>query len=75
MMSSDDSGHTQLKCKCVSCGLHFIILTEEPETHKAEGIVCPECGVKGYKFVWIEKIDAPIFRVVPGSAELSDIAM
>ena len=48
MMSSDDSGHTQLKCKCVSCGLHFIILTWEPETHKAESIVCPECGVKRY---------------------------
>ena len=75
MFEDSESGHTQLKCKCISCGLHFIMLTWEPETHKAESIICPECGVKGYKMVWAERIDSHIFQVVPGSAELSDIAM
>ena len=63
--------HTQVKCKCMKCGLHFIICTFEPKQHTAGTIHCPECGQRGRGImIWAEKVCAPIFKVVPGAAPL-----
>lgn len=62
--------HTQLKAKCLECGLHIIVCTERPETHTAKTLYCPECGQRNGQFMtWVETIPEPIYRVVPGNAK------
>jgi len=62
--------YTLIKCKCLSCSLHFIICTWEPETHKRESIICPECGTKGGMLKWKQNTFGFIFESVPGNAKL-----
>ena len=68
--------HTQIKAKCLRCGLHFVICTWHPERHTADTITCPECGQKdGMYCVWEEKVPDPIFTVVPGPANLTELCV
>ena len=63
--------HTQLKIKCMGCGLHFIICTEEKGRHSNETIYCPECGQREGRYImWSEEVHNPIYTVVPGTADL-----
>ena len=64
--------HTQLKVKCLKCGLHFIICTERLEEWAKDfsKIYCPECGEQGKKLIYAESSDDFIFNVVPGKAEI-----
>ena len=70
------SGHTQLKFKCMMCGLHFIVCTWRPEKHSVISEYCPECGQHNGRFImWSEPSDLPIFAVVPGNAQVADIRL
>ncbi len=65
--------HTQVKFKCFSCGLHFVVCTWEPEKHNASSAHCPECGQhRGEFLVWKEDSKRPIFEIVPGAAVFVD---
>ncbi len=63
-------GHTQIKCKCGHCGLHFLFCSWEPERRLATQIYCPECGKTGRLLLWREESTRQIFEVVPGPAEI-----
>lgn len=68
--------HTQLKCKCLMCNLHFIICTEHPERHSQHTVHCPECGKHDKGMVlWGEKKAGFIFETVPGNAGLIGVLM
>jgi len=68
--------HTQVKCKCAACQLHFIVCTWHPEKHSAKSLYCPECGQCVGKFtVWSEAVPQPIFTVVPGAARIEGIGI
>jgi ribosomal protein S27E len=72
---SQFSKHVQVKVKCFSCNLHFIICTWHPENHTSDKLTCPECGQnKGAFTMWAEEVSAPICTVVPGRAQLTGIA-
>ena len=61
--------HTQIKAKCLSCSLHFIVCTEDPKRHSAQTLHCPECGQhEGNFVVWQEPSYQFIFQVVPGAS-------
>lgn len=61
--------YTQVKVKCLNCGLHFIICTDYKERHLNKDIYCPECGVHGgANLIWIQEKPGFIFEDVPGSA-------
>lgn len=60
--------HTQLRCKCSGCGLHFVICTWHPERFAKGSIHCPECGQTGGFLIYFKAVAAPIFTVVPGDA-------
>lgn len=67
-----DIPHTQLKAKCLECGLHFIVCTERPETHSAKTLYCPECGQRnGQYLTYTEAIQESIWKHVPGKAKLT----
>ena len=64
--------YTQLKTKCMQCGLHFVICTDRPALHTADTITCPECGQKdGAYLLWAEQIEGMICELVPGTTPLS----
>ena len=70
--SVDD--HTQVKVKCLECGLHYALYSWSPDAHKSETLYCPECGQHHGNFmVWHEPGKGFIFQNVPGEAELSEI--
>jgi hypothetical protein len=52
------------KFKCLNCRLHFIVFSWKEEIAP---VYCPECGIMDNNFHWIEKVDQPIFKYVPGS--------
>lgn len=60
--------HTQLRCKCSGCNLHFVVLTWHPERFTQGKLHCPECGQTESFLVYFKAVDAPIFSVVPGDA-------
>ncbi|QIB69296.1 HNH endonuclease [Aminipila butyrica] len=63
--------YTQVKVKCLNCGLHFIICTWDKERHTNKTIHCPECGANnGRNLVWIQEKPGFIFEDVPGNAML-----
>ncbi len=65
--------HTQLKAKCLECGLHFIVCTEYPEKHTPATLHCPECGQHDAQYLtWSKVIPQPIYKVVPGDARPTD---
>ncbi len=65
--------HTQLKAKCLSCDLHFIVCTEYPDRHNAKSLYCPECGQhEGNFLTWASVVASPIRREVPGDARPTD---
>lgn len=64
--------YTQVKVKCLNCGLHFIICTWDKDRHTNQTIHCPECGShNGAHLVWIQEKPGFIFEDVPGNAMLS----
>lgn len=68
------SNHTQVKLKCMKCGLHFVICTWHPERHSSGDAYCPECGQQDGSFLmWHEESEKHIFQVVPGEAVFAGI--
>lgn len=60
---------TEVKVKCMSCSLHFIILTWYPERHSVQTVICPECGQRNGGFIiWRQRAFGFIFQHVPGNA-------
>lgn len=73
---SQFGNHQQVKCKCLKCGVHFVVCTWHAEKHATESLHCPECGQhEGLFCLWREDVPAPICTVVPGAAMLSQWAM
>ncbi len=69
-----DEKHTQLKVKCLTCNLHFILCTEHPERHNAKTLYCPECGHHAGEFAtWTEVVAGPIYKQVPGNAKPAEM--
>jgi DNA-directed RNA polymerase subunit RPC12/RpoP len=51
-IDEENSGFINIKVKCLECGLHFILCTEDdPDQHTAETIHCPECGQHGESYI------------------------
>ena len=76
--SEPDWGHVQIKCKCMKCGLHFVVCTEFPEQHSSKTLYCPECGQHGDGaawLIWTEPKPELIFQVVPGQAQLVSMTL
>ena len=74
MTTETTATYTQLRVKCMGCGLHFIVCTWTPEQHAATTMYCPECGQHMSKFiVWKAEVKGFIFEAVPGDAELDTI--
>lgn len=68
---ADHTDFTMLKCKCLKCGLHFMLCTWYPERHSDSTIFCPECGQRGEgMLLWQEYVNQPISETVPGGAQL-----
>jgi hypothetical protein len=65
--------YTKLKAKCMACGLHFVVCTEQPEQRKQQGLCCPECGQKSKMVVWVEPTEGFIFQEVPGKSGIGYI--
>ena len=66
---------TQLRVKCLNCGLHFVVCTWTPESHALTTLFCPECGQHEAKFVlWKKEVEGDIHELVPGDAERMDIS-
>lgn len=75
-MTSKSSNHTQLKMKCLECGLHFVICTWYPEKHGVATAHCPECGQHDRRFImWREESEDFIFQVVPGKAAIAGFGL
>jgi predicted RNA-binding Zn-ribbon protein involved in translation (DUF1610 family) len=73
---SGTPGYWQVKVKCLSCGLHFILCTWQPERHTLASLWCPECGEHKRRFViWLEELDGFIYQAVPGDASLINIGL
>ena len=65
---STEATYTQLRVKCMKCGLHFIVCTWSPEQHANTTMYCPECGQhEGTFFIWEAEVEGFIFQAVPGS--------
>jgi hypothetical protein len=64
------------KCKCLNCGLHYIVCSEHENWEAAVGTpnFCPECGSKGSKLRWVEKSPQLIYQHVPGDARPMEIS-
>lgn len=77
-LAGEGAGHWQKRVKCMACGLHFVILTWEPERHTPASIHCPECGQHGegsrYLVYAIAQPD-PIFMWVPGAADMETVSL
>jgi rubredoxin len=70
-MAKTTASYTQFRVKCLSCGLHFIICTDYPETQGSARRTwyCPECGQhRGNFMAWEAKVEGFIFQTVPGDA-------
>ena len=68
-IESSEARFTMKKIKCLSCHLHFIICTWYPDRHRAENIICPECGQRsGHFMVGQQQEFGYIFQHVPGHA-------
>lgn len=66
--------YTQMKVKCLNCGLHFIICTWYKDRHTNKTIYCPECGLhNGANLVWMQEKPGFIFEDVPGQAMLCNL--
>ena len=76
--------YTQLRSKCMDCGLHFIVCTDYPDwwadqfksgPSKSSAMYCPECGQhKGRFVIWEAEVEGFIFQAVPGNIfETKDI--
>jgi hypothetical protein len=73
---ADRTDFTMLKCKCLQCGLHFMLCTWYPERHSDATIICPECGQRGQGLlVWQEHVKQPISETVPGGAQFAQSTM
>ena len=68
--------YTQLRSKCMDCGLHFVICTDYPDWWKKKvtgrqrqtPMYCPECGQhKGRFVIWEAEVEGFIFEAVPGN--------
>ena len=59
--------HYEIRIKCLSCSLHFIVLTWNPGWNERDEIHCPECGETTTKLVSdpIEN-ESEIYTKVPG---------
>ena len=66
---------TQVRAKCMECGLHFTVHTWYPEEHAGTTLYCPECGQHEQRFMtWVVEVEGYIFQHVPGDgAELDTI--
>ena len=63
-----DNAYTQLRTKCMMCGLHFIVCTWNPEAHATTTMYCPECGQhEGRFFIWAVEVEGQIYEAVPGA--------
>jgi hypothetical protein len=61
-----------VKAKCMACGLHFMLCSDDRGRHNRHSLHCPECGQYGGGFlVWREEHPGFIFQVVPGSTPSS----
>lgn len=58
-----------VKCKCMSCSLHFIGYSFREEWRPT---FCPECGSSGPFMVWVGDSNQEIFMHVPGSTMLTE---
>ena len=65
-------GHTQLKFKCKTCGLKFIVLTWYADWQLDRAHYCPQCGKKDH-IIWVETCEAQIRDIVPGNARPSEM--
>ncbi|HXH20444.1 MAG TPA: hypothetical protein VNN10_00330 [Dehalococcoidia bacterium] len=75
-MSGQGAFYFQVKAKCLSCGLHFIVCTHEPERHGRLSLTCPECRqAEGSFAVWRERVAGFIFQTVPGGAVLVEFGL
>ena len=74
MATETTATYTQLRVKCMKCGLHFIVCTDYPEQHAITTMYCPECGQHLGKFLlWKAEVGGFIFQAVPGDAEIDSI--
>ncbi len=65
--------HAQIKVKCLSCALHFIVCTWFPDRHTFDSLYCPECGQHSGNFaLWKEDVAQHIHMAVPGNAVAID---
>ena len=65
---------TMVKAKCLACGLHFTLCTEDPLQHTVDTLHCPECGQHdGHHLVWQEPGRGFIFQNVPGKATRAEV--
>lgn len=57
--------------KCMTCGLHFVVVSWHEEWGAERVCFCPECGAVNGKLVWRpRKVDKQIFEIVPGDREI-----
>ena len=69
--------HTQIKVKCIDCGLHFVICTWNRDQWikiPPRKIYCPECGKNDRQLIWSEDSQQEINNVVPGNALLCGLS-
>jgi len=70
----DKATFTQVRVKCMECGLHFTVHTWYPESHTGTTLYCPECGQHEQRFAtWVTEVEGQIFEHVPGDAEMDTI--
>ena len=66
---TEKATYSQLRCKCMACGLHFTVHTWYPERHAVTTLYCPECGQHEARFiVYRATVEGYIFNAVPGAA-------
>jgi len=71
-----EATYTQLRVKCLECGLHFIVCTWYPEKHATTTLYCPECGQHAGKFLlWKAEVEGFIFQAVPGDSEIDSVGL
>lgn len=65
-----ETKHYQYLMKCLSCGLHYVVLTCDMEWAVKRKPTCPECGEKGSSMaLGLVASEKQIFEVVPGDIE------
>ena len=70
------ASHWQIRAKCFTCGLHFIVCTDRPQAHGRRDLFCPECGEhRGAFAVWIAEVEGAIWQTVPGDAALLEAGL